>query len=102
MKICLLDKTEFRYSYADRSSEKLRGAESVLINLFIELKALGHEVHVFNNCSEEISKNSKNWFNLNELKNNNCILSHKSNNILSFINPFKGESGYSVYICKER
>ena len=71
MKICLLDKTEFRYSYADRSSEKLRGAESVLINLFIELKALGHEVHVFNNCSEEISKNSKNWFNLNELKKNN-------------------------------
>ena len=60
--------------------------------------------------SKKCNKNKKNIlniypvnsYNLNELKNKNCILSDKSNNILSFINPFKSESGYSVYICKER
>ena len=60
--------------------------------------------------SKKCNKNKKNKlniypvnsYNLNELKNKNCILSDKSNNILSFINPFNTESGYSVYICKER
>jgi hypothetical protein len=42
-----------------------------------------------------------NGFNLNKLKNKNCVLSHKNNNIFSFINPFKSDSGYSVYICKK-
>jgi hypothetical protein len=42
-----------------------------------------------------------NGYSLNKLKNKNCLLSHKNNNIF-FINPFKSESGYSVYICKER
>ena len=63
-----------------------------------------------NPTSKKCNKNKKNilniyqvnGYNLNELKNKNCKLSHKSNNILSFINPFKSESGYSVHICKER
>lgn len=59
--------------------------------------------------SKKCNKNKKkivniypvNGYNLNKLKNKNCLLSHKNNNIF-FINPFKSESGYSVYICKER
>jgi hypothetical protein len=54
-----------------------------------------------NNKKNILNIYAVNGLNLNELKNNHCILSHKSNNILSFINPFKSESGYSVYICKE-
>jgi hypothetical protein len=60
--------------------------------------------------SKKCNKNKKNivniypvnGYNLNKLKNKNCVLSHKNNNIFLFINPFKSDSGYSVYICKER
>jgi len=71
MKICLLDKTKFEYSYEDKYSEKLRGAETILINLYQELQKLGHEVHVFNNCSELISRNNKKWYNINKLRKTN-------------------------------
>ena len=62
MKICFLDKTEFEYSEEDKYSSKLRGAETILINLSIELKKLGHDVTVFNNCP---MKNRSNWININ-------------------------------------
>jgi len=79
----------------------------VFFTLFLNFEELVEKNYIL---SKNCNKNKKNilniyavnGYNLNELKNNNCILSHKSNNILSFINPFKGESGYSVYICKER
>ena len=50
MKICFIDKTEFLYSFKDINSNKLRGAESIIINLSKEVSNLGHEVIVFNNC----------------------------------------------------
>jgi glycosyltransferase involved in cell wall biosynthesis len=68
MKICLLDNTDFAYSYEDKYSEKLRGAETVLINLYQELTKIGHEVYVFNNCSNKIHNNKSKWYNLNSLK----------------------------------
>ncbi len=67
MKICLLDRTSFEYSYEDKYANNLRGAETVLINLYEELSNLGHDVFVFNNCSTKISVNKSNWFNLGEL-----------------------------------
>ena len=67
MKICLLDKTSFAYSYEDKYSINLRGAETILINLYQELTSLGHDVFVFNNCSEKISTNSSKWYNLNKI-----------------------------------
>ena len=73
MKICLLDNTEFPYSYEDKYSEKLRGAETVLINLYQELTKIGHDVHVFNNCSQRIHNNNLKWYNLNTLKSKNII-----------------------------
>ena len=50
MKICFLDNTKFEYNSNDLYSYKLRGAESVLINLSSELTKLGHDVTVINNC----------------------------------------------------
>jgi hypothetical protein len=66
MKICLLDKTNFEYSYDDLYSEKLRGAEMILINLSKNLSELGHQVFVINNCSKKVHMDkSNNWFNIN-------------------------------------
>ena len=67
MKICFLDNTKFKYSYLDKHSPLLRGAETILINLTENLKMLGHEVTVFNNCSDDIDNNSSNWFNINNV-----------------------------------
>jgi len=67
MKICFLDNTKFEYSYLDKHSPKLRGAETILINLSENLKDYGHEVSVFNNCSKEIHDNNSNWFNINKI-----------------------------------
>ena len=67
MKICFLDNTKFKYSYLDKHSPLLRGAETILINLTENLKMLGHEVTVFNNCSDDIDNNSSNWFNINKV-----------------------------------
>ncbi len=50
MKICFLDKTNFEYNSNDLNSYKLRGAETLLINLANELSILGHDILVINNC----------------------------------------------------
>ena len=67
MKICFIDNTKFKYSYLDKHSPLLRGAETILINLTENLKMLGHEVTVFNNCSDDVDNNSSNWFNINKV-----------------------------------
>ena len=38
MKFCFLDQTNFEYSYKDKYSPILRGAETILINLSDNLK----------------------------------------------------------------
>jgi hypothetical protein len=54
MKICFIDYTNFRYSFNDRESPILRGAETTLINLSHNLSLLNNQVHVFNNCSKRL------------------------------------------------
>tara|TARA_B100000700_G_scaffold318898_1_gene412990 strand:- start:667 stop:1653 length:987 start_codon:yes stop_codon:yes gene_type:complete len=73
MKICFLDSTKFEYSYLDKHSPILRGAETILINLSENLKKLGHNVTVFNNCPNDINENSLNWYNINKINNNNNL-----------------------------
>ncbi len=62
MKICFLDKTEFQYNADDKFSPKLRGAETILINLSNEFRKLGHNVTIYNNCPKE---SKDNWRNIN-------------------------------------
>ncbi len=69
MKFCFLDQTNFEYSYMDKYSPNLRGAETILINLSENLKKIGHEVTVFNNCSEQVHNGSSNWYNIKKLDN---------------------------------
>ena len=70
MKICFLDFTKFQYSLSDKYSHKLRGAETILINLSENLKKLGHDVYVFNNCKEDFSTKSNKWFNIKNIPRN--------------------------------
>ena len=73
MKICLIDNTNFKYSYIDKQSSLLRGAETILINLYEQLKNLGHDVFVYNNCSENINNDSSCWYNIKTIESHNII-----------------------------
>ena len=55
MKSCFLDFTNFKYSFEDKHSPALRGAETVLINLSYNLRNLDNEIYVFNNSSKDYS-----------------------------------------------
>ena len=68
MKICFIDKTDFKYSFKDKYSPKLRGAETALINLSYNLKLLGCKIYVFNNCSREYFENNYYWSDINNIK----------------------------------
>lgn len=74
MKICLLDNTSFEYSLNDRESNKLRGAETILINLYQQLINLKHNVYVFNNCPTEVNNDNSNWHNIHRSNNFNDIV----------------------------
>ena len=50
MQICFFDNTKFQYNYRDKHSSKLRGGETVLINLSSALAKMGHKITIFNNC----------------------------------------------------
>ena len=67
MKFCFLDQTNFEYSYMDKHSSILRGAETILINLSENLKKIGHDVIVYNNCTDKIHNDSSNWYNIKKL-----------------------------------
>ncbi len=67
MKICFIDKTEFSYSFKDINSSKLRGAESIIINLSKEVSNLGHEVFVFNNCDYEYKSKNYTWLHIDRI-----------------------------------
>ena len=66
MKICFLDYTDFEYNGDDKYKSKLRGTETVLINLSKSLKKLGHKVTIFNNCPKNSSIDGINWININQ------------------------------------
>ncbi len=70
MKICFLDKTNFEYNSNDINSYKLRGAETLLINLANELSILGHDILVINNCYKNEILNGVEWKNINSYNQN--------------------------------
>ena len=74
MKICLLDNTSFEYSLNDTQSNKLRGAETILINLYQQLINLKHNVYVFNNCPTEVNNDKSNWHNIHRSNDFNDIV----------------------------
>ena len=65
MRVCFLENTNFVYNSKDVHNEKLRGAETVLINLSKSLNKLGHKVTILNNCTKNEVLDEINWININ-------------------------------------
>lgn len=68
MKICFVDNTAFIYDSDSLYSKKLRGAESVLINLSNALNNNGHKITIINNCYENKIINNIKWINIKDAK----------------------------------
>ena len=69
MRVCFLENTNFVYNSKDVHNEKLRGAETVLINLSKSLNELGHKVTILNNCPKNEVIDEINWVNINYYNN---------------------------------
>jgi len=69
MRVCFLENTNFVYNSKDVHNEKLRGAETVLINLSKSLNELGHKVTILNNCPKNEVIDEINWVNINHYNN---------------------------------
>jgi len=67
MNICFLDNFELPYNSYDLNSNKIRGAENIIINLSRELSILGHKVTVFNNVEDDKIIENVKWSNINKL-----------------------------------
>ena len=80
MKICFLDSNPIDYNTNDLHSNKIRGAETALINLANNLHQLGHSVSVFNNTSSNIKINGVEWNNLKATPANHFFDIAVSNN----------------------
>ena len=65
MKICFVDNTNFQYDFYSIYSQDLRGAETVLINLYLALSVIGHKVTIINNCPKPSIINGVRWININ-------------------------------------
>tara|TARA_Y100000996_G_scaffold295672_1_gene234032 strand:- start:184 stop:531 length:348 start_codon:yes stop_codon:yes gene_type:complete len=89
MNICFVDKTDFQYDSNDIHSSKLRGAETVIINLSSALKNNGHNITVINNCPKNTIINGINWININsnyKFENFDLVIANGDCNLFKFAN----------------
>tara|TARA_B100001250_G_C19707854_1_gene747746 strand:+ start:204 stop:1184 length:981 start_codon:yes stop_codon:yes gene_type:complete len=87
MKICFVDKTNFQYDSNSLYSEKLRGAESVIINLSTALSKIGHKITVINNCPNSSIINGINWLNIKskiKIENFDVVIANGDCNLFKF------------------
>ena len=86
MKICFVDSINLEYSFKDINNQKIRGAESILINLSKALSSSGLDIMVFTNCKKENSLKNYSWLSLNridEFKNSfDIVISNNDTQIL--------------------
>ena len=91
MKICFLDNTNFQYNSRDLYSNKLRGAETILINLSKTLDKAGYQITILNNCPKnEIIDNIK-WININHYKQSEYFDIVFSNNDIQLFDKIKSK-----------
>ena len=89
MNICFLEKTNFEYNSKDLYSNKLRGAESVLINLSSALAKNGHKITVINNCPKNEIINNVQWININNYNKDEYFDIVFSNNDIKLFDKIK-------------
>ena len=68
MKICFLDGVKTPYTSQDLYTNKIRGAENIIINLSSSFSKMGHKVIVYNNCVKNLLIENVYWKNINYLK----------------------------------
>jgi len=97
MKICFIDYTNFRYSFNDRESPILRGAETTLINLSHNLSLLNNQVHVFNNCSKRINLKNFFWNDISQLDHSEIIFDIAiANGDINLLNKVKAKKKFAI------
>lgn len=92
MKICFLDNSKIQYNSNDIYSNKIRGAENILINLANEFAKLNHNVMVYNNSLKNEKINNVDWCNLNSIDKSNkfdLAITNNDINLLNFVNSKK-------------
>jgi len=70
MKICFLDSVKTPYTSKDIYTNKIRGAENVILNLAREISNLNHDVTIYNNCESNEKIDNINWVNINNINDN--------------------------------
>jgi len=70
MKICFLDNVNTPYTSKDIYTNKIRGAENVVLNLAREISNLNHDVTIYNNCENNTKIDNINWVNINNINDN--------------------------------
>ena len=70
MKICFLDNVKTPYTSKDIYTNKIRGAENVVLNLAREISNLNHDVTIYNNCENNTKIDNINWVNINNINDN--------------------------------
>ena len=96
MDICFLDNSSVDYTSEDLNSNKLRGAETVLINLSKELYKLGNSVTVYNNCNYDCILNGVKWINLNNIKSDFIYDISITNNDMNLFNKVKSKKYIAI------
>ena len=97
MRICFLDYTNFKYSFEDKYSPKLRGAETVLINLSSNLKLLGNEIYIFNNTSRYHKEDNYIWDDIKNINNYNCKFDIAiSNGDINLLNRISAKKKFAI------
>ena len=103
MKICFFDGIDIPYTSEDINSNKIRGAENILINLSKNISMLNHEVVVFNNCFTEYKSKNFTWLNISRTKLDNfnfdIAISNNDTRLLDNINAKKNML-YPI-VCKQ-
>jgi len=80
MKICFLDNVKISYTSKDIYTNKIRGAENVIINLSKSFSKLNNLVTIYNNSNVNVKIDNINWNNINNIQKNTYFDLAISNN----------------------
>ena len=96
MKICFFDGINIPYTSEDINSNKIRGAENILINLSLEFAKLNHEVTIFNNCVKSKVINKVSWNNINSIKDKPYFDLAITNNDIRLLDKVKSDNKVAI------
>ena len=96
MNICFLDGVDIPYTSNDLDSNKIRGAETVLINLSQELSKLGNKVTVYNNYNNNKNINGIKWSNFKNVDKNVIFDLAITNNDINLFKKIKSKKYIAI------